>query len=278
MTSKQAVLAPIVDTCLSRAWCRAYLSVKAAPHREVVPFLASIATSGGGSWSEDSSFREIFDNCLSAADSLSVRKVAWTIFPHQTWLRCGGDREKLYATYLECLPDYVGLNKRANRFGIYFARLIGYDIDPVTGQRLSSHSGVGMNGNQLEFIISNCKPGVQRMALQAGIFDPLRDQTDARRHFPCLQHVTFVPNFERQSITLNAFYALQQLFTKAYGNWLGLLHLGQFVAEQVGLELEAVNCYAGVQKMPTESLPKDSLLRKRLDEAASQLAASTHST
>ena len=45
--------------------------------------------------------------------------------------------------------------------------------------------------------------------------DPTRDHVrEAQLGFPCLQHVSFVPG--DGLLTLNAFYATQQLFDKAY--------------------------------------------------------------
>src|SRR5262249_11840063 len=125
-------------------------------------------------------------------------------------------------------------------------------------------------GNQIEFIISECKPKAQRMALQASVYDPVRDQGEARRHFPCLQHVTFTPDFARKTLTLNAFYALQLLFVKAYGNWLGLFRLGAFVANQTEprLRFARLSCYAGVQKMTSESRPEAGEKLARLTELA----------
>ena len=74
---------------------------------------------------------------------------------------------------------------------------------------------------------------------------PLRDQTEARQGFPCLQHIAFVPDFNRQTLSLNAFYAMQLLFVKAYGNWLGLMRLGGFVASQTELRFVRLNCFTG---------------------------------
>src|SRR5262249_18510506 len=153
-----------------------------------------------------------------------------SIFPQPLWRQAKGDRHKLYASYLEYLPDYVAMEPSKNCHGLYFARLMGYGIDHKTGEEEAYLSGkLKQDGNQLEFSINACKPKAQRMALQASIYDPVRDQTEARRPFPCLQHITFLPDFARNTLTLNAFYALQLLFVKAYGNWLGLCQLGNFV-------------------------------------------------
>jgi thymidylate synthase len=84
--------------------------------------------------------------------------------------------------------------------------------------------------------------------LQASTFDPQRDHvSSAQLGFPCLQHVSFVP--DRGGLTMNAFYATQQIFDKAYGNYLGLAQLGAFMATQMGLQLCRLNVFIGVAKL-----------------------------
>ncbi|MFO0824972.1 MAG: hypothetical protein U0792_17935 [Gemmataceae bacterium] len=149
--------------------------------------------------------------------------------------------------------------------------MIAFGVNPKTGAREKHLGGqLEYEPNQLEFVINTCKPGCQRMALQISIFDPVRDQTDARQHFPCLQHVTFVPDFARGTLAVNAFYALQLLYMKAYGNWLGLMRLGAFVASQTKpqLRFERLNCFAGIQKMTSESRPRSGALLNRLTAIA----------
>lgn len=245
---------------LSVAWSRAFLTMSQPPERELAPFLVSISMGTDGQPTESAELRQALDACLEESKHQVVDRVAKSIFPHPLWRRAKGDRQKLYADYLENLPDYVAMEPTKNRLGLYFGRLIGYGVDHKTGEELPYlKSKLKENGNQIEFIIKECKPGAQRMALQASIFDPVRDQTDARRPFPCLQHIAFVPDFNRKTLTLNAFYAMQLLFVKAYGNWLGLCRLGEFVASQTEPRLRFVrlNCYAGIQKMNAESRPDD---------------------
>ena len=47
----------------------------------------------------------------------------------------------------------------------------------------------------------------------------------------------------------NAFYATQQLFEKAYGNYLGLAQLGSFMAQQMGEKPARLNVFVGVAKL-----------------------------
>jgi hypothetical protein len=256
------------ETSLAIAWARAFLTMAKPPERELAPFLVSIAAGADGSPVEDVDMCQALDACLEESGHQTINKVAKSIFPHPLWRRAKGDRHKLYTDYLQNLPDYVAMEPSKNRFGLYFARLIGYGIDHKTGEE-EEHLANGQlqdGGNQLEFIINALKPGAQRMALQASIYDPVRDQSEARRSFPCLQHVAFVPDPVRKTLTLNAFYALQLLFVKGYGNWLGLCRLGEFVASQTGLRFERLNCYAGIQKMTAKSRPQAGVLLDRLTD------------
>ena len=128
------------------------------------------------------------------------------------------------------------MNPSANRRGLYFERLTSYG----RGQ---------CDGNQLEWIISqfNGRDGVRRSMFQASVFDPERDHiADAQLQFPCLQHVSFEPT--KEGLVVNAFYATQQLFVKAYGNYLGIAQLGAFMAHEMKMKLIRMNVIIGVAK------------------------------
>jgi hypothetical protein len=84
--------------------------------------------------------------------------------------------------------------------------------------------------------------------LQATTFDPGRDHVaSAQLGFPCLQQVSFEPT--AAGLVVNAFYATQQIFDKAYGNYLGLAQLGAFMAHEMGTLLVRMNVMVGVAKL-----------------------------
>jgi hypothetical protein len=58
---------------------------------------------------------------------------------------------------------------------------------------------------------------------------------------------------------MNAFYATQQLYDKAYGNWLGLCQLRHFMAHQMGLTFARLNCFTGIEKLERISKNSESL-------------------
>lgn len=118
--------------------------------------------------------------------------------------------------------------------GLYFERLIDFGPNKV---------------NQLRHVIETYKGGNhRRSALQAAIFDPNEDHTNQRqRGFPCLHQVAFTP-IESGGLCVTGFYAMQLIFERAYGNYLGLCRLGNFVAHELGMHLERMVCIAAVGK------------------------------
>lgn len=240
---------------LSRAWAKAFLLVtdnKDYSGKKISPLVVSITGFTDGEPQEYLDIRQSLDTCLVDNGDQKIHTVANTIFPNSLWRRSKYEREKLFERYRKFLPRAKAIKhcKQKNRRGLYFERLIAFGSGPC-------------DGNQLEYIISqyNARPGVRRSMFQASIFDPGRDHiSDPYLPFPCLQHVSFVPQGE--TLTLNAFYATQQLLNKAYGNYLGLCRLGNFMAHEMGLTFSRMNCFVGVAKLEhigkEKNIPKTS--------------------
>jgi hypothetical protein len=220
---------------------------------EVSPLVLSISGFGAqDKIPEIQSVRDALDALLRAKDEFGVATVANTIFPQSVWRIAGGDRHAFFEEYREVLPRYAAMEP-LNRNGTYFSRLIAFDLDAQTGQRLAHvpDGSVPENGNQLEHVIKvfSEKKIKRDSAFQAAIFDPARDHsTAAYQSFPCMQHLTFV-KADDGGLAVNAFYATQQIVRKAYGNILGLCRLGHFVAGQAGLLFDRLNVYVGSEKL-----------------------------
>ena len=227
----------VEDSNLSRAWARTFLHVLDNPGAAISPLVVTLTGfTPEGDAVEDASVRAALDACLSTNGRYDVETVAWTIFPRSMLRIAKGDRHRLFELYRGSYPRFRALNPSANGRGLYFGRLVAYERGPC-------------DGNQLEWILLQygARSGVRQTMLQASIFDPEHDHVaSAQLGFPCLQHVTFVP--EGDELVANAFYATQQLFDKAYGNWLGLCELGRFMAGEMGLRLARLNCFVGVEK------------------------------
>ncbi len=246
---------------LSLAWAEAFLAVRQARGHTISPLMVSFTGFDEDGPFEDKDIRGAVDTALVGSDYQTVQTVANTIFPQVLWRRAKGDRAVFYQSYKESLPDYVALDTHKNRRGLYFGRLIAYGLDHRTGIPLKNYppGSIAEDGNQIEVIISKCVKGVQKMKLQASVFDPSRDHVnDARLSFPCLQHISFI-RCNDGTISMNAFYATQQLFMKGYGNFLGLARLACFVAVESGLVVDRLSCFIGMEKMESQYGPKKGL-------------------
>ena len=235
---KSAAAEPVMitDNNLSLAWSRLLLRVVNGAGTEIAPLVISIGGMDGGSPSEDRTVRQALDRVLEQKNRLAVEDVAFTIFPQRLWALCH-DRDRFFKLYIATFPRWKALNKRLNGRGLYFERMVRYGRGPY-------------DGNQLEWILSQytARSGVRRSMLQATTFDPGRDHVaSAQLGFPCLQQVSFEPT--AAGLVVNAFYATQQIFDKAYGNYVGLAQLGAFMAHEMKIRMARLNVMVGIAKL-----------------------------
>lgn len=222
----------IEDENLSLAWARVAHRMMGRGHEtEIAPLIVSITGFDSGVVREDDVIRTCLDDSLLDADQQDCNGVANTIFPESFW-NPQAPRTALFDRYRRSLPRIKKASTK-NRLGLYFERLID--------------GGPPKQPNQLEFIIGAYleRPSIRRSVLQVAIYDAKTDLTKAAlRGFPCLQHVTFSP--VDGGLNVNAFYATQYAFERAYGNYLGLCRLGRFVAHELDLTLTRVTCFTGI--------------------------------
>lgn len=222
----------VEETNLSDAWCKVLDHIIKSPGIEITPLVLTLT-----GFDEIAKIREVLDSDLKRNKCFSIRTVSETIFPESLYQFCEQDRHCLYEEYLNNLNRLKKIEPLNNR-GTYFERLIAFD-------------GKNKKINQLEIIITSLqsKTVKRRSKLQASIFDPDKDHTTmAYQGFPCLQHVTFYVTSDG-GLILNSFYAIQYVYKKAYGNWLGLINLGKFIANELGLKFERFICYVGVEHL-----------------------------
>jgi hypothetical protein len=239
-TSSLESPAPLVieGHSVSAVYAKMLLHILSHVGNEVAPLVLSVdCLASGYDIPEDPGVRTEMDKLLVAKGKREVEDVAFTIFPQRLWVMAQGDRAKLFQYYAMAFPFYRARNRQANGRGLYFERLTMYGRGPC-------------DGNQLEWILNQyeSRSGVRRSMFQATTFDPERDHdATAQLGFPCLQHVSFVPT--TAGLVANAFYATQQLFDKAYGNYLGLAQLATFMAHEMKIPLARLNVTVGVAKL-----------------------------
>lgn len=217
---------------ISVAWTKAFMAVM---QRGYKPSTMIVTISVNDSPPEIEAIRNYLNDKLISLNESSVDTVAKTIFPYSMWNKERPGSE-LFGRYLAIEPRIRSCPP--NRKGTYFQRLIAYR---ETDNR---------SFNQLEHVIETYRRGNhRRSALQAVIFNPLIDHTHQhQRGFPCLQQVFFTPDSSGE-LVITGVYATQNVFEKAYGNYKGLYHLGVFMAQEMGLVLKCVTCFANVAKL-----------------------------
>ncbi len=232
---------------ISIAWAKALLLLAERSITSIEPLIINVGGLGNCQPVEDTMIRTNLDSFLEKYNEQSSATVANTIFPRNLWNRLE-DRELLYKRYMHILPRLKKSSPK-NKYGLYFERLIAFTPASYTKPI-----------NQLEHIISTYAQGNHRSsALQASIFDPTRDHTNARqRGFPCLQQISLNVT-DGKYLHLTALYATQYYIERAYGNLLGLCHLGWFLADAMKLTFDQLTCVAAKasigKRNRTESKP-----------------------
>ena len=215
---------------LSSAWASVFLaSLKSS---RLIPTMVTVDALGHDTPLEDAAFRDMLDAKLDELGLQSCRTVANTIFPVALWDPTR-PADELYGAYFGMLPR---LRRHAkNRRGLYFERLVDF----------GSGGAAGTGRNQLQHIIDTWRRGNhRRSALQAAVFDPMRDHVHSPRlGFPCLHQVAFLADGEEMVVV--GYYGLQWILERAYGNYLGLIRIGEFMAHEMGLRLTRMVCVAG---------------------------------
>lgn len=231
MMSERVLL--IEDDNISRAWVRAIGALAAPGVDALAPLVVTVSLPSDRALPLVPAVGEIVDAALLARGVPLSRTTANLIFP-SIW-NPRRPRRELFERYRRMLPRIR--KEPLNRDGVYFERLIAY-------------GEAGTERNQLEYIISTYLGGNhRRSALQATILDPTHDQTNQRqRGFPCLQQVSFQPDPEH-GLAVTGYYATQYMVDRGYGNYVGLCHLGQFVAHEIGQPCVRMICIAAIARL-----------------------------
>lgn len=234
---------PIVfeNNNLSIAWCEIFEHIINHSGFEITPLLLTLTD-----FDEIEEVRKKINLSLLNHGFDSIETVSETIFPQSIYQLKNYNRNDLYATYVDDILPRIKKIDKSNSRGTYFQRMIAFE-----------DSFNNRNINQIDKIIrSLLSKRNRRSKLQVSIFDATKDHLNGPyQTFPCLQHVTFYKS-ENGGLILNGFYASQYLFQRAYGNWLGLINLGKFVAKETNLEFERFNCFIGIEKL--DELTKES--------------------
>ena len=252
ITNNDNISSPISAGNVAEAWNEAFGRLMRRGVEDIAPLLVSVHGLENDSPEDHPPIREALDGVLRGlGKNRDTNEVANTIFPRTLW-NPAAPRAIFYERFLKNVWPSIR-HVQANRRGNYFYRMV----------RFVDEDGAP-DVNQLEHIIETWtqRHNHRHSALQLSIFDPRRDHLHSRRlGFPCLHQVSFTPLGPngQDGLTVTGYYATQHIVTKAYGNYLGLIRLGQFMAHALGLRLCRMNCFAakvelGVPKTAVQAL------------------------
>ena len=223
---------------LSLVWAEALLHVFDGAASRRPPLVVSIGGFGAAP-EEDVELRSAVEAALDATNRNRIDSTALTIFPYKPWVRKGRPPYRDYRSFCieRLLPRLKTLDQR-NRNGTYFQRMMAY-----TGYHRGGESCVDQLGEIIELLRDSRR--WRESALQIACFDPAKDHTGQPvKGFPCLQQVGLSYG-DDNDFALNAFYPTQYIFDRAYGNYLGLCHLGLLLAHESGRSFRRLNCFIG---------------------------------
>jgi len=176
--------------------------------------------------SENSEARKLLDTFLETEGRKPIEEVANTIFPNSLYFPSIG-RKHLYRNYEMAWP----LIKLFNRWGTYFYRMIhwGEDEKPL---------------NQLEDTIRKLRETMTgkpkyRSIYEVSIYQPCNDRW-IRRGSPCLSHLSF--KLDKEKLHLTAIYRNHFYIERAYGNFVGLGRLMEFIARESNISVGRLTC------------------------------------
>ena len=238
----------ISKSSISLAWLEAMEHLKTSGGTEA-NLIVAIAPGA----EDNALIRELIDAFLKTYESSNVRrirKVADTIFPVDFYHPPAGmeARERLYENQYYARR----IESRSIPCGTYFDRLIDYPGAKAPNQlerkirRLKNDWECGKrNGNAYELALGKVpEDGEIESNRTTGsdlrIYNP--DKDNFVMGFPCLSHISLT--LFKGRLDMTALYRNQYFMTKAYGNYIGLLDLLNFICQEVGCSTGELVCIA----------------------------------
>lgn len=247
---------------LSYAWGHALIRAVNTSKRELCPLIVSVGPFKSPLPEEDNQIRGALEKELKRQKKNPCDVSGMVIFPHRIWTRRGRPQYEKFSVFCtrKLFPRLKKLN-RSNRHGTYFQRMMAY-----RGCKGEEVVEVDQLGHMIDLLRKNRRP--RQSALQISCLDPVKDHTgQTRRGFPCLQQVSLSYD-DAGGLAVTGYYPTEFIFDRAYGNYLGLCHLGDLIAHETGLTLRRMSCFIGRPECGSVSKkslkPLVELVRKRL--------------
>jgi thymidylate synthase len=167
----------------------------------------------------------LYNNFCSQHDLTELRKTADTVFPNKAYEIVGHNKERLFARRNRIHKVVKG------NWGSYFNQMVNW-----------TEQG-GNCRNQLNDIINyiNNRNAIYRKAYVIHITNPIL-HLQYTIGGPCLHSVYIQLKPDPRTMSLLAVYRSHDFAVKAYGNYLGLGNLLNFLCEQTNFAVGTVTC------------------------------------
>lgn len=238
---------------VSAGWSQSVSAAISAPQHKLLHSAVVLADPTG----EDPQVRAAVDEMLIARKLAPVETVANTIFPASLAARCK-DVDQLSDRYRRIYPR-LRKEHRRNRRGTYFGRLVDYpgvdgkgqlsrlvrliDREAKKQRRVALYEMSPANpAEDLELILDDDTPEREETVSESSsVYTPAKDGQPFG--FPCLTQLSF--QLDGDQLHGLALYRSQYLVERAYGNYLGIGRLLDYISSSVGLECGQLMIIAG---------------------------------
>ncbi len=251
----------IREQSISAGWAETARALMQSKNRSLYHLVTRISNPE----QEDAAIRTGIDGLLERKNLPRIGTVANTIFPVEL-AQSSRDVEHLSSRYRELYP-------RLKRFpgsqrGTYFGRLVEYptskgNVDQLTGLVRKLQQEVSRRGPySVRYEVNVESPALDQDQETRGDSSPTSSLSiyatsvdTIPRAFPCLSHCSF--QLDHGVLHLVAHYRSQYLVARAYGNYLGLAHLLQYVSRTAELAMGELMVVAGKVQIDPEIANRD---------------------
>lgn len=263
------MIKPIQSNSVSAAWYDAVTTTRAVAGHKVFHLVVSV----DDPLAEDVVTRHEVDKLLANRGLQTIDTVANTIMPTGLAARCLTHEElvKKYRDRYEVIKRFP-----KNSWGTYFGRLVAYptgsDKRPAPVDQLApvieTLRGPRVVGAQYETAVTTAEDAAEASENPASGALLIHHSTRGRRGRggPCLSTIAFQREADR--VHAVAHYRSHFLIERAYGNYVGLGMLLQYVAQQAGLRIGYLTVVAGYAQIDGRLSDLDETLDRIADQHA----------
>lgn len=238
MTNKSNII--VTNSNITLAWLEAIEHLLDKGVEQLTHFTLRLNDFSDGFPTEFRDARARLDLVLKANGPCTTNENANLLFPESAWKiqrQTGATAQEFLKHYHDNLMPRLKTQDKRNKNGTYFDRMVAYP------------DGEG-HVNQLGQLLAlwQDKKLRRQSAYQVAIYHPGKDlKATPYLGFPCLDHIAFTKDGDE--LYMSAFYAGQAVFSRGYGNYLGLCKIGRFMGEQMGLRFTQFSCHVAMAKL-----------------------------